>query len=353
MNIQAALREFGRLLGVLDKAPATETAIALKPALGRIHVNIFRFFQIWEDLPEDDRNELIEFAAEERSKDPNIFVPVTPRRSGGDGLLESDLTDRIAESYESLRGLHEGLTKLAGRVQYLGPLRDEPRVVWNLWNQVAPGLPVGTRGEYSAAVLSQARGKQVEYIGTDQEQRESPLIEAVNDWAKYIQIGSNFDAQSHGKLGVGLKLEISGGVRDLTSVGVGVSQALPLLVGLLAAPRGCIFIIEQPELHLHPDVQARLADFVISARPDICAIVETHSEAFVTRLRRRVAEGSVAPNKIDILFVEPGPDGSQSRKLEVSRYGDLSDWPEGFISSSKEDAIAIMRANVEKVGSNG
>ncbi|MFC6877539.1 AAA family ATPase, partial [Flavobacterium myungsuense] len=140
--------------------------------------------------------------------------------------------------------------------------------------------------------------------------------------------------------------KLHGSVRDLTSVGVGVSQTLPLLVGLLTAPHNSIFIVEQPELHLHPAVQARLADFMLSARPDVAVVIETHSESFITRVRRRAAEEAIAVTDVDISFVEPHDGGSIARTLQLSEFGDLSEWPDGFLSSAEEDIREILKRNI-------
>ncbi|WP_162528596.1 AAA family ATPase [Mycolicibacterium sp. CBMA 361] len=78
---------------------------------------------------------------------------------------------------------------------------------------------------------------------------------------------------------------------DLTSVGTGVSQVLPVLVMCLQAPPGSLLLIEQPELHLNPAVQQKLADFLLAiAASGRQLLVETHSDYLITRLRLRTAK---------------------------------------------------------------
>ena len=85
---------------------------------------------------------------------------------------------------------------------------------------------------------------------------------------------------------------------DLPDVGFGVSQVLPVLVQCFYAPAGSIIIMEQPEIHLHPSAQSALADVMIDVinskesgkKRNIQLIVETHSEHFLRRLQRRIAE---------------------------------------------------------------
>ena len=344
----AFVREFIRAISTSSAGPDSLPP-GLRPARNG---NPYAFERGWKTLDADERVEMIERAVHARRSRPFVLIPLGPQMRGrglGVGLLESRLIDRLGRTLDALNSLSSTLHNIADRVQYLGPLRDEPRVVWSHWNELARGLPVGTRGEYSAAVLSRSSSSFIQYRPPGSAPVIAPLSQAVNDWLMYLNIGDAVAARSQGKLGVGLDLRVNGQIRDLTSVGVGVSQALPLLVGLLTAPHASIFIVEQPELHLHPSVQARLADFMLNARPDLTLLIETHSESFITRIRRRAAEGELNVNDIDITFVEPGAGGSMARRLEISQFGDLSEWPEGFLSAAEEDIHAILRANIDRV----
>lgn len=354
IGASAMIREFVRLL-LRSGGPMNTKAFS-----GARMGNPYAFHSVWEQIKPADRQALIDQAVSERMKSPAVVVPVG--RSGypaATGLLESQLLEALGPTYDALNALSDTLDTIADRVQYLGPLRDEPRVVWNHWNELARGLPVGTRGEYSAAVLSRWSAESIRYVPPGSSKKAesgsqttiAPLSDAVNQWLTYLEIGDAVAARSHGKLGVGLELRMNGKDRDLTAVGVGVSQALPLLVGLLTSPYGSIFIVEQPELHLHPAVQSRLADLLLYARPDLTLVIETHSESFVTRIRRRAAEGSVDLADVDITFVELGSYGSRARVLALSQFGDLSDWPEGFLSGAEEDIRAILSANVQRMRS--
>lgn len=343
----AFIREFIRLISDSAEGRGALPRGLLEARTG----NPYAFERGWMSLDADERQELIERAVNARRGRPYVLVPLRPQLRGrglGVGLLESRLIGLLGRTLDALNSLSATLYSIADRVQYLGPLRDEPRVVWNHWNELARGLPVGTRGEYSAAVLSRSNSSVIQYRPPGSGPVTAPLSQAVNEWLMYLDIGDAVAARSQGKLGVGLDLRVNGQIRDLTSVGVGVSQALPLLVGLLTAPYSSIFIVEQPELHLHPSVQARLADFMLNARPDLTVVVETHSESFITRIRRRAAEGKFNVDDIDITFVEPSNGGSVARRLEISQFGDLSEWPDGFLSAAEEDIRAILKANIER-----
>src|SRR5262249_3526225 len=110
-------------------------------------------------------------------------------------------------------------------------------------------------------------------------------------------------------------------------------------------------IFEQPELHLHPRVQTRLADFFISMTMihNQC-IVETHSEYMINRLRYQVAisEGASLANDIIMYFVEKQTGCSTYRLIRINQYGVITDWPKGFFDENEENAAAILKAGMEK-----
>lgn len=108
---------------------------------------------------------------------------------------------------------------------------------------------------------------------------------------KSLGVGTKVVIEDQRKLGRSLRLQVDGVSRDLTAIGVGARQLLPVVALVLGVPSRSVVLLEQPELHLHPAVQSRLADFLMFAREDIRILVETHSEYLVSRLRRRLAEG--------------------------------------------------------------
>jgi predicted ATPase len=125
---------------------------------------------------------------------------------------------------------------------------------------------------------------------------------------------------------------------------------------VLGAPEGSIVLLEQPELHLHPGVQSRLADFLTYARRDIRIVVETHSEYLLTRLRLRIAEGRLSPDELGVLFAtQRTPDENSSdlytefEHLSLDELGDLNRWPENFFDSLDRDSVDLARAVARKL----
>ena len=135
-------------------------------------------------------------------------------------------------------------------------------------------------------------------------------------------------------------------------VGIGVSQVLPVLVGAYAA-QNQIIAIEQPEIHLHPALQADLGDvFIQSAlgKNKNRFLIETHSEHLLLRVMRRMRETSngelpegvpkITPKDVCVLFVEP--DGSRSivREMPLNEKGELvKAWPGGFFEEGLREVF--------------
>jgi predicted ATPase len=252
-------------------------------------------------------------------------------------------------------------------IKYLGPLRDEPKSLYPISPTVDPS-DVGIKGEHTAAVLELHKNLQVRYLPTsafiEPEIVLNPITRsletAVTDWLRYLGVAENIEIRDKGKFGHELTVSINGTKRknDLTHVGVGVSQVLPILVVSLLAKPNTTLVFEQPELHLHPKVQTLLADFFLSmTQLGKQCIVETHSEYFINRIRFRAA-AAVNNNPwvqaVKIFFVEKGDqESSFFREVNVNEYGAILEWPEGFFDQSQRESEMILRAAAMKRKTKG
>lgn len=245
-------------------------------------------------------------------------------------------------------------------VKYLGPLRDEPKPLYPLATTTDPS-DIGLRGEYTAAVFDLHKQNYVTYIPTTnfgpptikRQQSLRSLESAVQDWLQYMGVAEKVETRDLGKLGHELKVTTldTDMPQDLTHVGVGVSQVLPILVMCLLAEKDTTLVIEQPELHLHPRVQTLLADFFLSmSLLGKQCIIETHSEYIINRLRFRVASaaGEELSSKVKVYFVEKKGGVSSFQEVEVNKYGAIIDWPTGFFDQSQREAEEILRAAMTK-----
>ena len=115
-----------------------------------------------------------------------------------------------------------------------------------------------------------------------------------------------------------------------TNVGFGLSYTLPVLIALLSA-RGTMCLIENPEAHLHPRGQTKLAELAVAAsRAGVQVLVETHSDHFIDGVRIAVHDGLILPEEVAIHYFERDGDKSVISSPALDRDGRLSSWPSGF-----------------------
>ncbi|MNO99610.1 hypothetical protein D3C76_913840 [compost metagenome] len=134
---------------------------------------------------------------------------------------------------------------------------------------------------------------------------------------------------------------------ELTDVGFGISQVLPILVQAYLSPAKSLTIIEQPEIHLHPNMQAWLADALIkiALEKNKKFLIETHSDALIRRIRLRVVDDSsdLSEQHVNIYYLHRESNLSKTtiEQISVSPTGDLN-WPKGFMDVEIKDTIDIQ-----------
>lgn len=138
---------------------------------------------------------------------------------------------------------------------------------------------------------------------------------------------------------------------NLADTGYGISQILPVLAQIwwsTQKPRrregrdGPLIAMEQPELHLHPAHQAKIADVLVSATRASSVegkrttfVVETHSEALINRLGELIETGKVSPDDVQVVIFSSDGETSDRTTVELSKFngdGSLENWPFGFFN---------------------
>ena len=236
-------------------------------------------------------------------------------------------------------------------LKYLGPIREAPNV---LYDEGVNSGDIGVSGEHTAAILLTLGNVETLVPTSDGAERRMSLSAGVDYWLGELGLVRMARAWDRGRIGIGLQVIPMNAdhVVDLTSVGVGVSQLLPVIVLCLLAKPGQVVILEQPELHLHPLMQQKLADFLLACtRSGRQIIVETHSEHLVNRLRLRVAEdtSSSTGELVGLLFAEQIEGETRYRSSTVNALGGLdSDWPTGFLDVGSNDIGGLLHAALQK-----
>jgi len=217
---------------------------------------------------------------------------------------------------------------------YLGPLREFPQRYYSISGTTLEDI--GFKGERAVEVL----------IG------RKDIVNGVRKWVKKFDLAQDVTVKS---LRERTLAEII--LKDpsllfnvnLYDVGFGVSQILPIIVEGFYAPDGSILLIEQPEIHLHPKLQADMGDLLIEiTKAKKKLIVETHSEHLLLRIQRRIAEGILNVEDVAIYYFNLTTEGTQITKMKIDETGRIENWPEGFFEEDIKESIAITKAIMDR-----
>lgn len=303
----------------------------------------------------------------------------------GDLVIGHDVTKDAA--YQT--GKQDIYDFFCENLYYIGPLRVDPKESDDITSQQEG---VGHRGEYTAECVALYTSKNERYLSPlsnikykalnaddkmtralqdietfdlfrggaypvpyhpslDDSETEVmvTLREALSAWLTYLEIADEAYVTERGEL---IVKQGKGKEKRLNNVGVGVSQILPIVVQCVIAEPGSTIIIEQPELHLHPKTQSRLADFfLVMSLLGKQIIIETHSEYIIDKLRLRIVQAPVAApinDKIALYFAEKKKGYSEFRRIHINEFSVMDDWPEGFFEESMKIARDILFAARQK-----
>ena len=128
------------------------------------------------------------------------------------------------------------------------------------------------------------------------------------------------------------------------NVGFGISCSLPVIVALLSASPNSLLIIENPEAHLHPRGQSKLAELIaMTAQSGVQIIIETHSDHIFNGLRKSIAAKKIDKDNVKIHFFELNEDNvSESTEIEVSEKGRVLNYKQGLFDQFDEDLDALL-----------
>ena len=240
---------------------------------------------------------------------------------------------------------------LFGRTVYLGPLREYPKRIYTWAGEEPPD--VGRKGELAIAALL-AAGRRGAYISPGPRMRRKTLEERLAFWLAQMGIINSFSirqiAENRKEYEVKVRKTRQSPDVVITDVGFGLSQVLPVLVMCYYVPEGSILLLEQPELHLHPSAQAWLADVFIDVvkNRNVQVILESHSEHFLRRLQRRIAEESISVEKTALYFCRMENSSSVAEKLDVDMFGDIRNWPKDFFGDEMGELTAKTEAAIQR-----
>ena len=239
---------------------------------------------------------------------------------------------------------------LGGRLIYVNAERIGPRKFYHHSEVFARRGNLGTRGEYTPNYLSARQGESLSSNDPRcSDPRHRRLIEVIDHWLQEVTPGAHLQLetiQDADAIIAGFSFDHPGDVETrryrATNVGFGLSYTLPALTALLAPP-GSLCLIENPEAHLHPRGQTRLAELAVRASlAGVQVIAETHSDHFMDGVRIAVREGLIRPE--DVAFHYFSREGGKAvvSSPRVNADGRLSSWPEGFFDQHEENLIKLL-----------
>ena len=264
----------------------------------------------------------------------------------GDQLtaVESEAASRDALS------AWRGAPPFGGDLHYVQAERVGPRKSYPLSEVLARRGALGARGEYAWNYLNDHA--QDPLPADDPRRADAPgrrLIDVVDHWLQDVSPGAHLQLEAipaADAVLAGFAFDRPGDVESrrhrATNVGFGLSYVLPVVLALLAPP-GALCLVENPEAHLHPRGQTKLAELAArAAKADVQVFVETHSDHFVDGVRIAVRDGLIPAEDAAVHYFERRDGRAAVSSPAIDADGRLSHWPAGFFDQHDENLAKLL-----------
>lgn len=233
---------------------------------------------------------------------------------------------------------------------YLSAERLGPRDALEISARTHEEIGVGHQGQYTAQVLVELDRHLVDDMRRVPSETPLPATLASQSEAWLARIVKPMQVAAGRVPGTGLATlrfrEPTLGAEWVrpANVGFGLSYALPIIVAGLSVARSSLFVVENPEAHLHPAGQSLMGEFLARvAASGVQVLVETHSDHVINGVRRAASGGErvIGAEDVTIHFF-----GAQSRivQINVTQSGGLTEWPQDFFDQIERDLTTISRS---------
>ena len=167
------------------------------------------------------------------------------------------------------------------------------------------------------------------------------LIEAITEMGLFRTIQAN--KMQGGRFELNVQVNENSELASLTDVGFGISQFLPIIVADLQMNDASCLAMSQPEIHLHPKIQATLGDYFCKQvnNTDKQYIVETHSEYLINRMRLLIVKGELKPEDVKLYYMENDGIKTTTYAIELTTDGQIKNAPQGFFDTYEMDVMDI------------
>ncbi|MEA2098630.1 MAG: DUF3696 domain-containing protein [Campylobacterota bacterium] len=224
--------------------------------------------------------------------------------------------------------------------QYIRTDRISPQITYPLSEQNIKNNLIGLRGEYTAHYLAENKNKNllIEEL-KHKESKTSQLLENTSLWLSEISENIDIDSTvnpSQNNVTLTYNYKYSKGTTNKfnpLNVGFGITYVLPIIVAILKSKPDDLIIIENPESHLHPAGQAKIAELcAIASSCGVQIIVETHSDHFLNGVRVATKKGILKPEDSSIYYFRKEKDELETKvdKINIDEYGNIDNYPKGF-----------------------
>ena len=257
------------------------------------------------------------------------------------GIKEMKITGNFASLLNVLQTSSLHIKKLLNHIDYVGPIRQHPKRHYESIGEKA--YSVGPLGEYTSDILLQMqKGKK---------------LEPINDWLHKFNFFGDIDCHEHtpGIFSIEWNDKSFGKKINIADMGFGASQILPLITQGVWMDENRFLIAEQPEIHLNPKLQRKLADFFVDmVESKKRVILETHSEHLLLRLRTLVAKGDIDASDIALYFIENDGKITSVKNVPILDDGHINgnEWPKGFFGESLKESMELAEAQFERKKQN-
>lgn len=273
-------------------------------------------------------------------------------------IYRDNMADEVRYVLPSLLTIFKVVALQYDGIQFIAPLRQLPERNYFIRGNVDS---VGISGEDTPYLLAKLKGESLKTDMLGEWKGDFPKYfpvakltydELINQWTRHFDLG---DLEI---LGNGANVSISMSGHNIADVGFGVSQILPIITQGIIMQKQQTLLIEQPEIHLHPQMQMDMADFLIQlAKTDRNVIVETHSDHIINRLVKRIMETKGQKNDISdyvkIYFINEDKEVNKVLidRIKVSKYRGIINAKENFFtqfSAETESILNLSYKNLEK-----
>ncbi|MBT0992971.1 AAA family ATPase [Cellulomonas sp. DKR-3] len=252
----------------------------------------------------------------------------------------TELSDAIRKHQDEIRRSYLAVRRALFAVDVLGAMRQPPQRTYLHSGSV--GRRVGLAGENLGGLIA---------LADSARRSRHNYMAGVREWLRSSGVAADVNLVwlSDRDFEIVVTHPVSGETENLADVGRGTSQVLPVLLGGYRLEPGDTFLVEEPEIHLHPRAQAALGDYFLDLyQRGVQAVVETHSEYLILRLQQHVAAGQIDPGNVIFYYVSSTSSGKQVRRIPLDENAVFDQVvPGGFFPQRREESLKLVRARGE------